>query len=151
VTSDRFELHGARTIDELTEVRRFIDKIYCRLDGDLRARVAMVMHELFENAIKFSTDGISSLVVDVVHSHPIRVEVRTTNRASAKNRDAIRERVDAMRAAGNAMQHYVALMRSSRTSGGLGLGRIAAEGEMQLDVAIDGEAVTICAMLQEAR
>ena len=147
--SDRFELHGSRSVDQLPDLRRFIEKLHKRLDSDLVARVSMVVHELYENALKFSSDGNASLVIDVVTTNPTHLTVRTTNRASIQNREAVQERFARLKSAGSPMLHYLELMKTSKSLGGLGLGRVAAEGEMTIDLIVDGDLVTICAELDE--
>jgi hypothetical protein len=130
-------------------VRRFVEEFYAKVvnDPNVVARLALTTHELLENAAKYSADGSTSLYVelDTKRNH---VLVRTTNPASAQNVASL-ERWFAELAATDPSELYADMMRRSALlrsgSGGLGLARIAAEGDMQLGLIVDAESVQLVA------
>src|SRR5262249_11357947 len=63
VTVRRIELEGTIALDDVSHVRRFVETLHRRvaMTDDDASRLAMVTHELLENAIKFSADGGASL------------------------------------------------------------------------------------------
>src|SRR5258706_16012562 len=69
-------------------VRRFISEFYDRLviDKDTVSRVALATHELLENTVKYSIDGVASIAIDVKERDTGGfATVRFRNRASAEN------------------------------------------------------------------
>lgn len=151
----RFELDGAMTRDQIPDIRKFVERLHRRLlgnDGDLISRVTMATHELFENAVKFSIDGSAKLSVDISReSEPVHVRITTTNRAADEHLADLREMATALASATDMMTFYVELMRNSdpKVRGGLGLGRVAAEAEMKLELHLDNDLVVISAELVE--
>lgn len=147
----RFELDGAITRDQIPDVRRFVERMHTKLlgDGDLVSRIAMAAHELFENAVKFSIDGSAKLSVSITETS---VCIITTNRAAGGNLEELRDRAKALREAHDMMRFYVELMRKGdpKVRGGLGLGRVAAEAEMTLQLDVTGDLVVIRAELEHA-
>ena len=146
MTPHRFELVGTITIEDVADVRRFVEKLHRRFvrNGDDASRLAMATHELLENAVKFSADGTATLRIEIVDGAEFRVS--TTNTARAADRDALVTIAAELEAAQDAMAFYIDLMaRAPRTRGGLGLGRIAAEGEMQIKLALRENIVEVSA------
>ena len=142
-TSERFEINGHLTVDDVPDVRQFIEKLHRRVSSpDDTARVAMATHELLENAVKFSTDGSASLRVEVGNS---QVTIVTRNRAKTDDLEELFQIGRELAAALDPMLFYLEQMRRPR-SGGLGLGRVAAEGEMKIEVILEGEVVQIRAL-----
>ncbi len=144
-----FELRFRPNVELVSVVRRFVSAFYERIIHDLEVteRLAMVTHELLENAVKYSSDGetLLSIEVDQVGT-PRNVLVRTKNRTTAENRSIVKERFQEANAAPDMFAYYQELMRraSTRTEGsGLGLGRIRSEADMSVDFAIEGEELTI--------
>ena len=119
-------------------------------DDDVSSRVALAIHELLENSVKYSSDGFAALSIDMNRSSEVEIEVtiRVTNRVDVERMPALKE---ALRELGDAQDpdvYYTALMRrtAARESGsGLGLARILAEGEMKLRGEIEGDTVCIVA------
>ena len=115
-------------------------------DPDASSRVALAIHELLENTLKYSTDGEASLDVALDQADGSRtVEIRSSNRASPAQLGELCSRIDALRDLDDPMALYVSMMAESarRNGSGLGLVRIRVEAEMQLEYAIDGDQVTI--------
>lgn len=154
-TKHRFELDGAMTREQIPDVRKFVERMHRKLlrdDGDLISRISMATHELFENAVKFSTDGVATLSVDVSRDEaPLRVCITTVNRAGAQNLADLARMREALEQATDMMTFYVELMRNSDPAvrGGLGLGRVAAEAEMKLELDLNADVVTVRAELVE--
>ena len=150
---NRFALDGTTTQDQIADIRRFVERFYAGWqDRELVSRVAMATHELFENAVKFSSDGITSLAVDVLRDEvPHHIRITTKNRAHRANVASLNELSDALGRATDMMTFYVNLMRRSDRAarGGLGIGRVAAEADMRLEMNIDDDLVTVRAELEE--
>jgi len=142
VATESFELTGNLTVADVPDVRRFVEKFHGRTsNADDVSRVAMATHELLENAVKFSTDGSASLRIDVGGS---QVTITTRNRARPTDLDELRELAHQLASTIDPMLFYLEQMRRSPTRvGGLGLGRVAAEGEMKLELVLDGDMVQI--------
>ncbi len=142
VATETFELTGKLTVADVPDVRRFVEKFHGRVsNADDVSRVAMATHELLENAVKFSTDGSASLRIDVGGS---QVTITTRNRARPADLDELRELARQLASTIDPMLFYLDRMRQSPTRvGGLGLGRVAAEGEMKIELVLDGDMVQV--------
>ena len=144
-----FEL-AFRPSEALTSVvRRFVSEFYQNVlrDPDLAARLALATHELVENAVKYSTDGDSTLRVELDRTKGI-VTVTTRNRSDPRHIDRLRARFAEMSAAKDDFSFYQTLLRRSvsETGGsGIGLARIRCEADMDLILDVGGDQVGICA------
>lgn len=118
-------------------------------DDDAVFRVAMAAHELLENAAKYAKDGKARLEVQVSpRDADAFVRVAVTNNAVQEHIDQLTACFAEMKGESDAMAHYFALMRRNAKNGSisrLGLARVRAEGEMEIDVVIDGETVKVVA------
>ena len=117
-------------------------------DADATSRVAMTAHELMENVAKYSSGGEGSVEVELSERNgQSYVQVSTKNRASAEQRETLRNVIGELRRALDPIAYYDAVIaKSARSKGsGLGLARIRAEGKMDVDLSIDGDEVTISA------
>ena len=144
-----FELRFQPNLEQVSIVRQFVGAFYLRVlrDADLVSRVALATHELLENAVKYASGGESQLRMEVrmFDGHP-RVEVITRNQALPDHARVLLQRIDEMTSSGDPFHFYQNLMRRSArtmTAGGLGLGRIAAEGEMVLSGCYEDHVVEV--------
>jgi two-component sensor histidine kinase len=144
--ANRLQLDGEFSIEQVPDVREFVERLHADLpDPDILARVSMAAHELFENAVKFAADGVASLELELSRE---RVVITTRNRARTDHLGGVRQMSAKLRAATDRMAFYVDLMRSSpKARGGLGLGRVAAEAEMDVAIDIVDDVVTVRAEL----
>jgi anti-sigma regulatory factor (Ser/Thr protein kinase) len=142
IANERFEItNGKLTVEDVPDVRRFIEKLHRTASNpDDIERVAMATHELLENAVKFSTDGSASLCVEVGGS---QVTIVTRNRAKTDDLQELYKIGRDLAEALDPMLFYLEQMRHSHRAGGLGLGRVAAEGQMKIEVILDGDVVQI--------
>ncbi len=135
----------------LTPTREFVS-LFCSSflrDPDMVSRIAMTVHELLENAIKYSLDGKAQVHLEVRREQAAtRFLIRTENRASAEGIVAAGAMIRNIRAAADPFALYCDLMAASveRTdTSGLGLARIRAEGGLQIDSHVVGDRVSVCA------
>ena len=118
-------------------------------DEDAIFRVAMTAHELLENAAKYASDGKARLELSVTpREEGAIVRVVVTNNATQEHIAELGTCYAEMNAAKDAMAHYFSLMRMNAKAGALsrlGLARVRAEGEMDIEVDVEGERVKIVA------
>ena len=136
------------SIGSITSTRQYIEGLLGPTSLDASSRVALTVHELLENTLKYSSDGRASIDVALEHRDgKRRLEVRATNRTSDQRLSELSSRIDALREAADPMDLYVATMRATaqRAGSGLGLMRIRVEAEMLLSYEVEGDRVTICA------
>jgi hypothetical protein len=152
-----FELNFRPNFELITIVRRFVSDFYDRMldDADGVSRVALATHELLENAVKYSSDGATSLSIRVDHEGAESVvSIRISNRATKENLEALSAMFEEMARAPDPFQHYQAVMErvAKRKEGsGLGLVRVRAEGEMTMSHTIDDDCVCILAQTHVGR
>ena len=62
-----FELKFCPSLELIPIVRRFVEIFYSQLlaQDDVAARIALATHELLENSVKFSSDGMASIHIGV--------------------------------------------------------------------------------------
>ena len=132
-------------------VRRFVSAFYERLlsHADVASRLALATHELLENTVKFSVDGVSPIHLGVVPlGHETEVSIRTWNRSSERDRANAAAIVDEMNGSQNLFDYYQQVMRRNakrRDGSGLGLARICAEAEMSLSCEVNGDELCLVA------
>jgi len=131
----------------VSTVRRFVDLVAEQMGvgADISRRVALTVHELFENVAKYGQQRRGVLRLDVEtegRQHKLLVTVK--NYTSRSQVDRLQQVFQAMETGPDALTYYFTLLRRQDQSG-LGLARIRAEGEMQLSLAVSGEEVSICA------
>jgi hypothetical protein len=144
-----FELVFRPSVTLTTLVRRFITDFYERVlrEDDCAGRLALATQELLENAIKYGVDGDTVLRIELDKSAG-RVQVRTSNRSHPEHIAILQRHFEEMRAAPDAFKFYQQLLRSTMhetTGSGLGLARIRCEGDMEIDLTVDGDLVGVCA------
>ena len=155
------ELSFAPCIELISIVRRFVGTFFdIALDSaENSARLALAVHELLENAVKFSVDGDSTIRVDMTPRPGItEVLVSTRNRASASDITTLEEMFDMLKQSPNPMDFYLKLMERSTKSdqSQLGIGRVCAETGMQMTFDRADDTITVKALMrvptpQEAR
>jgi hypothetical protein len=143
-----FELLFRPSVDLISIVRGFVVQFYTKVvdDEDTAHRLALVTHELLENAAKYSADGEAAIFVELDPTADT-VTVRTANRATPEQLAAVEGIFADIAAAPDANTLYMEAMRRSLQrasgSGGLGLARIWAEGDMQLRLVRQGDRIEI--------
>lgn len=150
-----FELIFRPSVALTTVVRRFITDFYERVlsDDDSTSRLALATQELLENAIKYGTHGDTVLSIEL-DRRVGEVRVRTSNRSDPSNIAVLRQRFAEMSAAPDAFKFYQQLLRSTANDAigsGLGLARIRCEGEMDVDLKVEGDLVGVSAIARTAR
>jgi hypothetical protein len=120
-------------------VRRFLELHYGRLacDAQLISRMAVTVHELLENAAKYSTGGGSRLRVDFDPAVPRALSVSVANQADPRHLPGLQETIAELSAADDPFDVYqrYLLRAATRDEGsGLGLARIFVEANMALNV-----------------
>ena len=147
-----FELSFSPNVELISVVRQFVQTFYERIlkNEDFTSRLGVAAHELLENAVKFSCDGITHIRVDVQRdARGHEVTISTRNRAAPQHLEALKALMEEICSVEDPLAYYQVLMRRSakRTGGsGLGLGRIRAEAEMQLKYSIEGNLVHLQAI-----
>lgn len=131
-------------------VRRFVADVYRRAvaSEDDVDRIVMATHELVENAVRFSNEGSANLRIDLTPGDPARVTICTSNSASAENLATVVGWLQEMRSVSDPFTFYSAAMRATakRAHGsGLGLARVFAEGALDLDCKVEGDAIVVTA------
>src|SRR5688572_22067656 len=92
-----FELRFAPTIALVSTVRRFVSEFYVELlrDADVSHKLAMATHEMLENAVSYSSDRRSELVVSLHRTGgQFIVSIRTKNRATGERLLKVRHALD---------------------------------------------------------
>ena len=145
-----FSLVFKPSVHLISLVRRFVEEFYEKVvnEPDVVSRLAITTHELLENAAKYANDGTTSLYVEV-DSKNDAVLVRTTNSANPEHIESLKRWFVELANTSEPFALYADMMRRSAArrsgSGGLGLARIAAEGDMKMELLIDATSVQIVA------
>lgn len=124
-------------------------------DADHLSRVLLAAHEMLENIVKYSSDGMAEFHLTVEATDAaLRVRLRTKNRTHPDRLADAQRRIDALIAASDPLVHYDDLIRASagrRDVSGLGLARIPAESEMQLRYTIEQDCLILTAASETSR
>ena len=117
-------------------------------DADAAARLRLTAHELLENIVKYSALGGCSFHFRLQREGAALSAVVETRNVPAPDRRAdAEERLAALSAAQDPLEHYDSIIVASaqRPAGsGLGLARIHAETEYRLSHHFEGEVLVIC-------
>jgi len=149
-SNPRVEVTFAPTVILVSVMRGFVSSFYAKVLGAGPSQMlAMATHELLENALKYSAEEGATIAIEVERGAELdHVIIRIKNRAEPAHIAPLREALDRMNEAPDAMSHYLNLMRetSKRPEGsGLGLARLRAEADMKLALEVEGNEVCIVA------
>jgi hypothetical protein len=141
-------------LESVSAVRRFLEVHFGHLacDAQLISRMAVTVHELLENAAKYSTGGGSRLHVEVDPAVPRALSISVVNQADPRHIPGLRETIDELSSAADpsdVYQRYLLRAATRDTGSGLGLARIFVEADMsvQLELSDDSICVKAVAML----
>jgi hypothetical protein len=133
----------------VSAIAQLVDE-FCRIqlgDADLSYRFRMAAHELAENLVKFSTKSPVHFDIELFESNcQRRLRVKTRNTTTPERLREVERRFAELKQAPDAMEHYVAMIRRTAPLegvSGLGLVRIRAEGEFDIDYRIVGDELTL--------
>lgn len=135
----------------VSSTRRFVAELFETMlaDPDATSRVALAVHELLENIVKYSTDGQGKLNVEIENEANGKVlQISASNRTTPERASELRRRISDLSELADPMETYVRMMRESAVRGDgseLGLARIRVEAEMALGFSEDGDRITITA------
>jgi hypothetical protein len=107
-------------------------------DRDGIDRVALATHELLENAVKYSSDGETTvrIQIDLAGSKAV-VNIRTRNKTNSQNAVELRRILAELDSAADPFEMYQQIMRRSLLQGEgsrLGLARLRAEADMRVSL-----------------
>jgi two-component sensor histidine kinase len=130
-------------------VRRFVEESFEKLVGDPEAvfRISMAVHELLENAAKYSVGEMTGLNIRF-ESNGSAASIKLTNQSTPEHIARLRASIAEIQSSNDPYVLYQTLMRRSsgvQEESGLGLARIRAEGELDLSLEVDSLMVTITA------
>lgn len=117
----------------------------CGLDGDTAYALCMVAQELLENAVKYGrpqTDGRVHLSIDVATRH-VTIEVKSAATSDPSQLKKLDDTIQWIRGFQNPFEAYVERLKEVSAQpyvegqSGLGLPRVAYEGQCILDFYVD--------------
>ncbi len=119
-------------------------------DEDAATRLRLTAHELLENIVKYSADNPCELRFELVKNAAgaLTASVQTRNVPRTQNRKDAEQRLAALTAAADPLEHYDSIIADSArqpAGSGLGLARIHAETEYRLSYRFEGDALLIVA------
>ncbi len=116
------------------------------IDNDNVDRLAIAVHELLENCIKYSNGDQVRLEFEINRDGDEAIAgIRTTNSALSLHVANLCRRIDALNAAKDPIEHYDEVIRDSLIQGGssLGLARVRAESNVHLSYQIQKDVVVV--------
>ena len=111
------------------------------------SQLGVAAHEMLENGVKYSTDGVFDFCVQVEWAErSARLLVRTRHHAQANHVAAVLEQVESLARATEPTRHYLERLRHTegRVSQ-VGLARIASEAQMKISARIQDGVLTVSA------
>lgn len=144
-----FELSFSPNVKLISTVRRFVGDFYERVLGDpeVTSRLVVATHELLENAVRYSSDGKSSIRIAVKRDEKgVFATIVTQNRTDQGHVSELEALLAEIRGGTDRSSVYQAMMRRSATredGSGLGLCRIHAESEMDLSCELNDGLVSV--------
>ncbi len=149
-----FDILFAPMLQVVSTMRRFVLALYERVlkDASMSAQMALVTHELLENAVKFNTDAGTRLRISLTrHELPTphhEVAIRTRNRAAPEHIRVAEQLIARVRDTEDPELLYREMMHHSLEQdgrSGRGLARIRAETAMPIEVHTDGDHLEVVA------
>jgi hypothetical protein len=143
LTPSRLDLSFTPCLEQVSMVRRFMEDYYQPLlkDPDLLSRMAIAIHELLENASKYSAHGASRLEITVTPAgRRKQLSVKVSNVPAPEHIADLKATMAGVTKHEDAAEAYSLHMIAAVLRGegsGLGLARIRAEAEMTLNLTID--------------
>jgi len=123
---------------------------FCQLtlaDLELVARLRLAVSELVENVVKYGLQPNVSVEVELIERDgSTTLRLGTRNRTSPEYLERVSRLLSQLKSAEDPLAFYDALVRESAPRAGvsgLGLARIRAEGELEVDYKIDGDELWI--------
>src|SRR5690606_11023730 len=133
----------------VAEIARWVTD-FCRMtleDLELASRLHLAVYELAENLVKYGSGHTVSVDFEVCRSElGVLLRLRTKNRSTPERLHDAVELLTRIRAAEAPVALYDRLILESaprEDRSGLGLARIRAEGELELDFSRDGDELSI--------
>jgi hypothetical protein len=138
-------------LESVSALRRFLEVHYRRLAATPKQidRMAVTVHELLENAAKYSAGGGSRLQIEMDPSAPDALSVSVANQIDPRHLPALEETVAELRAApdpGDVYQRYLLRAATRDEGSGLGLARIFVEAQMSVAIEVDDDRVCVKAV-----
>jgi hypothetical protein len=123
---------------------------FCQLtlaDLEMVARLRLAVSELVENIVKYGMQPNVSVEVELIERDgALLLRLGTRNRTSPEYLERATELLSELKNAKDPIAYYDRLVRESAPKlgvSGLGLARIRAEGEFDLDFKVEGDELTI--------
>lgn len=123
---------------------------FCQLtlaDLEMVARLRLAVSELVENVVKYGMQPNVSVEVELLdRAGTPMLRLGTRNRASPEYLERASRLLSELKSAADPLAYYDALVRESAPRAGvsgLGLARIRAEGELDLDYKVEGDELWI--------
>lgn len=147
--SRHLEISFAPDLEQVSVIRRFVEDYYQPVleDPDLLGRLTVAVHELLDNAARYSADGECQLRIGIAPDgdrHVLSVTVRST--AASVHLDDLKSMVHGLGDVGDPLEAYRRQLEivSGRTGiSALGLARIRGEAEMTLALDFEGRRVCV--------
>lgn len=147
-----FDILFEPMLQVISTMRRFVLALYERVlrDEIVSSQMALVTHELLENAVKYNTADGASLRICLLKQvgSGYLIEIRTRNHAAPEHIRIAERLIARVRDTEDPDLLYLDMIRGSaeQTEGsGLGLARIRAETPMTIDVYTDGDEIEVVA------
>jgi hypothetical protein len=138
-------------LESVSAVRRFLEVHYSYLacDATLISRMAVTVHELLENAAKYSTGGGSRLRVELDPAAPRALSISVVNQADPLRIPGLKETIDELAAApdpSDVYQRYLLRAATRDEGSGLGLARIVVEADMSVQLELSDDFICVKAV-----
>jgi hypothetical protein len=138
-------------LESVTAVRRFLEVHLGRLmhDAELTSRMAVTVHELLENAAKYSTGGGSRLRVEVDASAPRALSISVANQADPRHLPDLQAAIAELSSAEDPFDVYQRYLERAATrdeGSGLGLARICVEAQMDVTLELSDQGICVKAV-----